>query len=315
MATFRRRGKVWQAIIRRKGHAPQYETFPNKAQAQRWAQQQEVRIGESRTRANDMTVAALLKKYGEDITPRKRSSRQEQSALKTLSEALGIISVYDLTPERVIEYVDTRIKVVKSDTVRKELNALKVAFDAAMALWGIHLNANPVLTAKGVLSVTKTLKPGVRRDRRPTPKELAALYASHLGPLVEFAVETGMRRGEIVAVRPEHIRGNTLLIPETKTDRPRTIPLSARAIALLKAGLPELKGDSISQAFTRVCARHKIRDLRWHDLRHEATSRFFERGLNMAEVRAITGHSLQSLQRYTHLCPVKLAERLDLRDQ
>jgi len=66
--------------------------------------------------------------------------------------------------------------------------------------------------------------------------------------------------------------------------------------------LSEMQADSITQAFNRACQRAGIKDLRFHDLRHEATSRFFEKGLNTMQVAAITGHkTLQMLQRYTHL--------------
>ena len=61
----------------------------------------------------------------------------------------------------------------------------------------------------------------------------------------------------------------------------------------------------------RACKRAKIEDFRFHDLRHEATSRFFEKRLNVMEVAAITGHKdLRMLQRYTHLRAEDLAVKL-----
>ena len=61
----------------------------------------------------------------------------------------------------------------------------------------------------------------------------------------------------------------------------------------------------------RAFGRASIEDLRFHDLRHEATSRFFEMGLNVMEVASITGHKdLRMLQRYTHLRAEDLARRL-----
>jgi integrase len=112
----------------------------------------------------------------------------------------------------------------------------------------------------------------------------------------------------------------TAHLPITKTDVPRTVPLSTLAIATLN-GLPRridgrvfgLKAESMSQAFERACEerRANIQDLRFHDLRHEATSRLFERGLNVMEVAAITGHkTLDMLKRYTHLRAEDLAKKL-----
>jgi len=69
---------------------------------------------------------------------------------------------------------------------------------------------------------------------------------------------------------------------------------------------------SVSRAFARACRRAGIQGLRFHDLRHEATSHFFEKGLNPMQVAAITGHkALQMLKRYTHLRAEDLAKLLE----
>ncbi|MHB1580757.1 MAG: site-specific integrase [Acidithiobacillus sp.] len=74
---------------------------------------------------------------------------------------------------------------------------------------------------------------------------------------------------------------------------------------------PGIRADSITQAFDRARKRAGIEDLRFHDLRHEATSRLFEKGFNPMEVSAITGHkTLQMLKRYTHLRAEDLAKRM-----
>lgn len=319
MASIRHSRCGWQAIIRRKGHKTLSKVFPKKIQAVRWAHRIESDVAELRVNAVacNTTVHTLLNDYQKKFTHRKLSANREVSRIKLITSQLGAVALADLSAEQVIDYVDDRLKYVTSDTVRKELSTLKVAIDAGMALWGIQLPANPVTTAQGILKVTKTLEPGVRRDRRPTVLELQTLYRSHLGLLIEFAVETAMRRGELANQKREHRHRNLLKIPQTKTGRPRTIPLSARAMAILATQPAHINGsiwnmrpDSITQAFTRVCQRAGIGMLRFHDLRHEATSRLFEKGLNTAEVRAITGHSLQSLQRYTHLSPHELAKKL-----
>ncbi|MGC9238003.1 MAG: site-specific integrase, partial [Thiomonas sp.] len=118
--------------------------------------------------------------------------------------------------------------------------------------------------------------------------------------IIRFALETGMRRGELAAMRWEHadLKSRVLLVPETKTGEPRRVPMSSRALAVLNALPRHLDGKvwgqvhaaSISRAFARACHRANIENLRFHDLRHEATSRFFEKGLNPMQVAAITGH-------------------------
>ena len=317
MATIRRNGPGWQAIIRRKGHKTRCKNFPKKALAERWARQQEEELSTTgvQTVGERMTVAMLLENYEREMTPGKRSSNREVSRSKIITAALGASSLAMLRAEDVIDFVDERRESVSSDTVRKELNTLSVAIDAGMALWGLRLPANPVHTAKAVLRVTKTLIPGVRRDRRPSEAELTALVSHAPGvmpKMILFAIETAMRRGELANMQPEHRRGNILLIPATKTDRPRQVPLTERAAALFDevGGKWGMKPDSISQAFNRTCAARGIPDLRFHDLRHEAASRMIERGLSIAEVAAITGQSFQVLQRYTHITPQHLEKRL-----
>ena len=147
-----------------------------------------------------------------------------------------------------------------------------------------------------------------------------------------------MRLGESAAMRWEHRdrRSKVLLVPETKTGEPRWVPLSSQALVVFDALAGETEGsvwgvraDSISQALGRVmkqaragyeseCAAageqpdpRRFTDLRFHDLRHEATSRLFDRGLNPMEVPAITGHkALQMLKRYTHPRAKDLVDRL-----
>jgi integrase len=113
-------------------------------------------------------------------------------------------------------------------------------------------------------------------------------------------------------------QGRRLLdIPITKTGVPRTIPLCEEALEAienfinLKQASPGFRADSVTQSFSRACQRASIINLHFHDLRHEATSRFFEKGLNVMEVALITGHkSLSMLHRYTHLKPESLVGKL-----
>ena len=157
-------------------------------------------------------------------------------------------------------------------------------------------------------------------------------------PVVRFAMETAMRAGEMLetfgtadpetGVRPQMTTGllwgnvdlgkRTALLPHTKNEEERTVPLSSTAVELLK-GLPRsLDGkvfgttyEAIHLAFVRACKRAAIENFRFHDLRHEAASRLLEKGFNPMEVSAITGHkTLQMLKRYTHLRAEDLAKRM-----
>ena len=173
--------------------------------------------------------------------------------------------------------------------------------------------------------VNKTQPPA--RERRLHQNEHAILiaaatsYGEPLPAIIHLAIETGMRRTEIASMRWEHVNFSncTLNIPETKTIA-RRIPLSPAAIEILHKQPRRLDGKvfdiqphSITQAFNRACKRANIETLRFHDLRHEATSRLFERGWSTMEVAAVTGHKdLKMLLRYTHLRPENLAKKFEV---
>jgi len=142
-------------------------------------------------------------------------------------------------------------------------------------------------------------------------------------PLIILAIETAMRRGEMLDLQWQHVDLVRCVahLPLTKNGDSRDIPLSRCAVATLKGLLAEkdrdadrvfpVTGNSIRLAFEHLRVRAQMNDFRFHDLRHEGVSRLFEKGLNIAEVSAISGHKeLRMLQRYTHLRAVDLVARL-----
>jgi integrase len=168
------------------------------------------------------------------------------------------------------------------------------------------------------------------RHRRVTDAELEALlkacresHAAQLAGVVQFALETGMRLGEILALSWLHVdlANRVATLPLTKNGDARDVPLSTDAVQILQAQPRHIsdsrafwswqRSDSFEHAWHRAVRKAGIVDLRFHDLRHEATSRFFERGLDTMEVAAITGHkTLQMLKRYTHLRASDLVRKL-----
>nr|WP_258571063.1 site-specific integrase [Flavimaribacter sediminis] len=185
------------------------------------------------------------------------------------------------------------------------------------------------------MSKVRKPKAAQGRDRRLADEELTAILAAcdtarndWFRPGILLAIETGMRRGEILNIRARDLdlELGLLTIPQTKTDRPRTIPLSEKAVSILdevriRAGekngrLFPVTANAFRLAWER-CKRRAakdepgITDLRFHDLRHEAVSRFFELGLNVPEVAAISGHrNPRMLFRYTHLKPENIVAKL-----
>jgi integrase len=144
-----------------------------------------------------------------------------------------------------------------------------------------------------------------------------------LKPLIILALETSMRRGELLGLRWEHIdfERRVAHLPLTKNGDSRDVPLSLRATGALQSLISATRrhpdrvfpmtGNAVRLAFERLRERVGMNDFHFHDLRHEAVSRLFEKGLNVVEVSTISGHKeLRMLQRYTHLRAADLVARL-----
>lgn len=325
MATITKRGdKQWQAKVRKRGYPVQTKTFPTKAMAEQWSRLAESEMDRgvfvSTTISEQTTLDDLFERYAQEIVPSKKAQADVKSRMKVISGYLGFYSVAALTPKLLAEYRDERLKSVQAPSIRKELHLIGRILKHAQREWEVALpRGNPVET----ISIPSSPK-GRERRLHPGEEDLiqkaAAEYGGEIGSIIGFAIETAMRRGEIAELRWNDINlmKRTATLWDTKNGDSRIVPLSTTAIQILKE-LPRhisgrvfsMRPDSITQAFDRLCVRLQIEDLRFHDLRHEATSRLFERGLSIMEVSAITGHKdLAMLKRYTHLKAEDLAKKL-----
>ena len=325
MASIRRRGNAWQAQVRRQGLSALTRTFRRRAEAELWARHTEADIDRgslpASTRAlRAVTLGCLLERYRETVTPSKRGANREQYKLRVLlRHPISQLSLDRLTANQIAAYRDHRLKMVKADTVRRELAILQHCLKLAREEWTIAMPSNPV-------SQIKLPPPGHPRDRRPTMDEVDRLLGacatsrcSWLRTAISLAIETGMRRGELLAIRWADLDTNarTLHLTKTKNGYPRTVPLSSMALALLMDAPRKddrvfpITANAFRLAWERLRRRAGVVGLRFHDLRHEAVSRFFEKNLNMPEVAAITGHrDARMLMRYAHPKAEVIASKL-----
>jgi len=325
VATFTKRNEgQWQAKIRKKGHNTHTKTFSTKAKAQQWARMVESEMDRgiflSTTVAENTSLSEIIDRYLLEVAPTKKSEDDIKYRGKLLKRTLGHLALAAITPIIVKEYRDTRLESVKGDTVRKEISLLGRVLKLAQREWDIYLpRGNPVD------SISMPPK-GKGRDRRLHDGEEEALlttaknYGGFIEDVIIIALETGTRRGEITSLQWNNInfKNRTAILKDTKNSDDRTVPLSSKAVEVIKRQIHHIsgfvfpiRGDSITKAFGRICKKAGIEDLRFHDLRHEATSRFFEKGFETMEVSAITGHKdLAMLKRYTHLKAEDLAKKL-----
>ena len=329
MATIRQLRGRWQAMVRRRGVPPRCKSFDKRTDATRWARELEAEADRSGwvadTRlAEKTTLGELLTRYRSQVTPGKRSALTEASRINAmLRRPIVHRTLSKLTSADVATYRDERLKDVAPATVVRELNTLSHAIETALREWGLWLPRNPVKM------VRRPTVPQGRKRRLEDGEEERLLAACDRGrtpllkQLVVLAIETGMRRGELLGLSWEHVHlaKRIVHLPLTKNGESRDVPLSRRATdaltALFKRKQPKvdlvfpMSGNSVRLAFEHLRVRAKMSDFHFHDLRHEAITRLFERGLNIAEVSAISGHKeLRMLQRYTHLRAIDLVARL-----
>ena len=325
MATIRQRLGRYQAIVKRKGYPTQSRTFDLRKDAERWARacEREMDAGEwrDRTSAQHSTLADLLARYLAEVTPSKRGGSVEYHRIALLQRSpLAKYSPAAISPSMVASWRDKRLADVSSGTVLRELVTLSHVFTVAMRDWGLALAVNPVASIR---------KPsaGKPRDRVLNDLERDALLSAcgqcrnpWIRPVVIFAIETAARRGEILALRWADVdaAAATAYLSQTKTGQPRKVPLSPAALAMLRCLPRSLDGrvfpitaSSLQQAYERAVIRAGIANLTFHDLRHDALTNLAKVGLNVLELRAISGHSTANmLQRYVQIDAGSLARKL-----
>jgi integrase len=325
MPTIRKRGPKWQVQIRRKGSKPLVASFHLLQDAKAWAREMERRIDrrdlppDPRT-LEAMTLAELVSRYRDTVIITKKTRVNEATVLNAfLRHPICRLPVSQLSESHFASYRDERLAEIKPSSLKRSLAPLHHLFELAKKEWGLPLRKNPVAGLK--------IPSCAGRERRLRAGEYETLLAglarcrnSLIPPLISLALLTGLRRGELLSMRWEHIdwASRTLLIPVSKNGHARIIPLSIEALQLLRTlsrtgdRVFSMSGNAVRLAWDRACRKARLDDLHFHDLRHEAISRFFEKGLTVPEVAMISGHrDMRMLLRYAHAMRQSVLFKLD----
>ena len=322
MASIRKRNGKWQVQVRRKELGAESQSFTRRDDALKWARIQEQRM-EAGTfghlMPSEVTLGDLLHRYLHAVTPVKKGATQEARRIRRLlSDPICLNTINRLRPHTLSQFRDRRLK----DGIRAsqyDLVIIKHCLKIAKCEWGLAIDVNPV----DFVQMPPSSPP---RDRRLAKGEYERLQGAAEGlrnlliwPIIDMAIETAMRRSEILSLTWENvdIQNGTCYLPMTKNGSPRTVPLTSKALRIAKS-LPQnselvfpISSNAVRLSWDRLRSRAGINDLRFHDLRHEAISRFFERGLSIAEVALISGHKdPRMLFRYTHLRAEDVAKKL-----
>ena len=326
MGCVRRRGTKWNAQVRIAGWRSFTKTFEKKSDALDWCRETETSIRSAPLNTSksfpNLKFKELIEIYRDTVTPTHKGHQPETYRLNRIASSwIGRVKVAYLTPRHFEQYRNDRLELVKQCTVRSELTLMKRVLDYGIRTLGVGLTDNPIQS----IELPPTYTPRTRRLENDEFERLMNNALKQKNPLIAsiiiFAVETGMRRSEILKMRwsdIDEIKKTARLI-NTKNGDDRTVPLTRNAFEVLRniKKDPEfvfpITPNCLHLAWSRAKKSADIKNLRFHDLRHEAISRLFEHGLTVPEVALISGHKdIRQLFRYTHLIPEKLSQKYSI---
>jgi integrase len=332
MASIRKRDGKFQVQVRRQGQTPLARTFHKLSDAKEWARLVETQadrhdLAPDRKILADITLADLVTRYRDTVTPRKKGAATEAIMLTAfLRDDVSNKSLSNLSTADFAAFRDTRLQTVKPASVRRQLMTIQAVFTKAITEWNVPLKSNPLVGLKLETGENK-------RQRRIGSAELTRIYGAvrpdtnlFVVPIVKFALETAMRRGEILALTWGNIdfERSSATILEAKNGYGRVIPLTRTAVSVLRqveaASVRPITAKNpvfpiiaitLHSSWRGLVDRAKIHDLHFHDLRHEAISRLFEMGLTAPEVASISGHrTVSQLFRYAHASQASVREKM-----
>jgi integrase len=325
MATFVKRANSVQAKVNIRGNKAT-ETFPTMKEAKAWAADKETQFRNRVKVSANMTVGEIIEKYldhykaitlkkGYVVKPTEshynRMIREfANTELASMDEAWWLTTVegWEVSPgtaQRYITFLCTALRYAQS--------MLKIKFD-----WDGYHSAKAILKRSDINLVGEANE----RNRRLLPGELetlkAAVRPTHvpLGDMIDFALCTGLRLSEICNLEWKDLNPLTKMIwvfnrkdPKDKMKKHTHLPLLFNALNIIdrqptranKKIFPYVSGY-VSALFGHTVEAAGIKDLHFHDLRHEAISRLFEAGYAIQQVALVSGHkNWKHLARYTHV--------------
>ena len=251
-------------------------------------------------------------KHVRDIK-QKRSWQRDVQLLHPLLKLYRNKKLSDITTKDIEDFKLSRLQEVSPATVNRSLSVLRHLFNLAKR-WKKFFGDNPV-------SIVGLLEENNQIERILTPNEektLIEVSISYLRPIINTALNTGMRKGEILSLKWSDVDFNSSYITinqtNSKSKKQRKVPINTYLKKLLielklksvqsEYVFSDNKGNKVNRirtAFTAACRRANLKGLRFHDLRHTAATRMVESGANIVAISKILGHSdIKTTMRYTH---------------
>lgn len=320
MATIRNRNGRWHVQVRRSGTKSVNRTFTLKSDALLWAREQERAIeldGYEKPNKEllDDTLSDLLDRYEKEIACNKKSYPVERYYFDLIRrQPFAGLTLKNIQASDIQNWIYERNKTHQPASTVRVAGIIERVINIAIKNWDYPLAHNPM---RKVMKPASTAKPILRLS--PNTLQKLRSPSSKIGWIVLFALETGIRRSEIANLKWSDINLTEQLVyvSKTKNGYARHVPLSSRSIEAIQhmnvnnEYVFGMSSNAIRLAWQRLKNLQQIDGVRFHDLRHEAISRMFERGLTMAEVAMLSGHrTVSQLFRYAHADIQKVREKL-----
>jgi integrase len=316
-----------QVVVR--GHAPIYKRFTRRTDAKRYVDEMKTEIRRGNivsTEAERTTLKEGLERLLREVTPKKKGRVRDARRIRAWMKhplAARFLSQLSNASKEFAKDRDERLAAGNAEsTVRSELMVISGLFKIARKEWGMAGLRNPI-------SDIAVPNPG-RSNERKRPfvgdeeqRLLAQLktHGAYYAPLAELAIESAMRQGELLSLTwaDVNLDSRVAKLRTTKNSEAREVPLSPRAVAIIRA-LPRalseaaplfpLSADRVMRTFRQACNEAGIENLKFHDLRHVATTRICKL-MSMHEAMRVTGHKTPSmLMRYYQPKAEDLARKL-----
>lgn len=305
MASIKKRGKGWRAMVKVNGHRDS-ATFDIKTEAKAWAAARETELADAPPgdRHDDTRLSDLFARYAREVSPHHKGARWEQLRLELYSRQIGHYTVGDLFDSDVISNWKTqRLRTVKPGTVIRDMGVINQVFATAHTEWRL-------ITRNPLQGIKKPKKPRPR-DRVISPEELATikqalkydadcaveLKKQQVGLALDIALETAMRASEVLQLTNEYKDRKVFVLVSTKNGDRREVPLSKKArehIARIPDGGFTVTPGVLSTMFRK--ARDKCRfptgqagGFTFHDSRANALTMLSQK-VDVLALAKIVGH-------------------------
>ena len=322
VASIRPKGKGFEVRLVYEGRAVS-KSFSTLEEARRWMVGVEhgfinIKSEPKRKAALQLTLAASLDRYVREEVTHHKGAKQELARIRSLQKTMIAQKTIDeIKPHDIRELRDAESnRGVSGSTVRLKLAIISALFTHARKEWGLDI-PNPVRDVK----LPKPNAPRCRRLLDGEEQRLVNALSQCRNPtvnvFVQLAIETGARKSELLNIEWKDVDFDKHIVTfkDTKNNETRWVPLTAKAKQLLfdqqqlktERPLP-ISTSALDQAWGHAVKRAGLSDLRIHDLRHEAISRWASLvNGDVFRLSLISGHkSLQMLRRYVHLAAAEV---------